>query len=114
MADQQKLYDTTTIELIGRNNPSFLNEMIVMFVKLVSKDFEALKAAALDNRWDEAGQLAHKIKSALGNMGVTNVMPYIKALETRTGDGMENFKHLEEGLLKVLAQMQQDHAQLFK
>jgi len=113
MADQQKLYDTSMIEMIGRNNPSFLNEMIVMFVTLVAKDLDTLVQAAGENKWAEVGQLAHKIKSATGNMGVTSVSPYINALELGTGDRVENFNNLNQGLLAVLDQIKADYPQLF-
>jgi len=113
MAEQKKLYDTATIEMIGRNSPTFLNEMIVMFVTLVSKDLEALKQAAANSSWVEVGQLAHKIKSATGNMAVTSVVPYINALEYGTGDKIENFINLEKTLNEVLAQIRADYPQLF-
>ena len=101
------------IEMIGRNNPSFVDEMIVMFVTLVNKDLDALILAASENKWTEVGQLAHKIKSATGNMGVTSVTPYINALELGTGDRVENFNNLKQGLLNVLDQVKADYAQLF-
>jgi HPt (histidine-containing phosphotransfer) domain-containing protein len=110
----QKLYDTSTIEMISKNNPSFLNQMIVMFVDLVSKDFEALKVHAANDNWKEVGLMAHKIKSAAGNMGVNSILPFIKALELGVGDRVENLKGLEEGLANVMAAMKHDFPQLFK
>jgi HPt (histidine-containing phosphotransfer) domain-containing protein len=114
MGEQQKLYDTTTIEMISKTNPAFLNQMIKMFVDLVSKDMDTLRHSAASNDWINVGQMAHKIKSAAGNMGVSSVLPSIRALETGSGDRIENLKALEENMAAVIAQMKNDYAFLFE
>ena len=68
------------IEAIGKSNPAFVEKMIVMFVDFVAKDFEKIKDAAGKNNWTEVGQIAHKLKSTFGNMGVTSLVPYVTDL----------------------------------
>jgi len=111
--DHPKLYNTSTIESISKDNPAFLEKMIVMFVDIVAKDFNVLKAAADNNDWHEVGQIAHKLKSTLGNMGVTSLLPFIAELEAGTGDRLANVKGLDEGIARVLEQIKTDYQAIF-
>ena len=111
--DQPRLYNTSTIESISKDNPAFLEKMIAMFVDIVAKDFNVLKVAAANNDWHEVGQIAHKLKSTLGNMGVTSLLPYIVELEAETGDKVLNVKKLDEGLMQVMQQMKADYHHIF-
>lgn len=110
---KEKLYDIATIESISRNNPAFVEKMIVMFVDSVSQDFNILKKEADNNNWQEVGQIAHKLKSTFGNLKVSSVLPYIKELEIGTNDPLTNIKKLDDGLLLVLEQMKDDYKHLF-
>ena len=109
----EKLYNISMIEAIGKSNPAFIEKMIVMFVEFVSKDFEKLKDAASKNNWTEVGQIAHKLKSTFGNMGVTSLVPHVIDLETQTGDLNALIKLLDAGLEKVFGQLRQDYPDLF-
>jgi HPt (histidine-containing phosphotransfer) domain-containing protein len=84
-----------------------------MFVDIVAKDFNVLKAAADNNDWHEVGQIAHKLKSTLGNMGVTSLLPFIAELEAGTGDRLANVKGLDEGIARVLEQIKTDYQAIF-
>jgi len=111
--DIPKLYDTTMIESIGRNNAAFTAKMIVMFVDIISQDFEMLKENAASGNWAEVSQLAHRMKSTFGNMGVTSVLEFIKELEIGTDHALMIIKKLEDELVKVIAQMKSDYPGLF-
>lgn len=110
---EERLYNIAMIEAIGKNNPAFVEKMIVMFVDFVGKDFEKLKDAAAKNNWTEVGQIAHKLKSTFGNMGVTSLVPYVVDLETHTGEPEPLIKALDAGLEKVFAQLKHDYTDLF-
>lgn len=110
---EEKLYSIAMIEMISKNKPSFLEKMLVMFVDVINEDLGKLKIAADNNSWTEVAQIAHKMKSTLGNMAVSSLLPYIKALEAGTGDREEMIKKLEEGVAKVLLQIRQDYSTLF-
>lgn len=110
---EERLYNISMIEAIGKSNPAFIEKMIVMFVDFVGKDFEKLKDAASNNNWAEVGQIAHKLKSTLGNMGVTSLVPHVVDLETQTGDPLPLIKALDTGLEKVFVQLRQDYPDLF-
>ncbi|MFD0750372.1 ATP-binding protein [Mucilaginibacter calamicampi] len=110
---EERLYNISMIESIGKSNPAFIEKMIVMFVDFVSKDFEKLKDAASKNNWAEVGQIAHKLKSTFGNMGVNTLVPFVFDLETQTGDPNALIKALDAGLEKVFSQLRQDYPDLF-
>lgn len=110
---EEKLYNISMIEAIGKSNPAFVEKMIVMFVDFVGKDFEKIKDAASKNNWTEVAQIAHKLKSTFGNMGVTSLVPYVTDLETQTGEPNALVTALDAGLEKVLAQLKQDYSHLF-
>ena len=73
---------------------------------------QSLKAAA-ENNWKEVGQIAHKLKSTFGNMGVNSMVPHVVDLETQTGDPHQLIEKLDVGLEKVFAQMKADYPDLF-
>jgi PAS domain S-box-containing protein len=110
---EERLYNISMIEAIGKSNPAFIEKMIVMFVDFVGKDFEKLKDAASKNNWTEVGQIAHKLKSTFGNMGVASLVPHVVDLETQTGDPHALINALDTGLEKVFAQLRQDYPDLF-
>ncbi|MGY3212542.1 ATP-binding protein [Mucilaginibacter sp. HD30] len=110
---EEKLYNISMIEAIGKSNPAFIEKMIVMFVDFVGKDFDKLKDAASKDNWTEVGQIAHKLKSTFGNMGVTFLVPHVVDLETQTGDPNALINLLDAGLEKVFRQLRQDYPDLF-
>ncbi|PJJ79031.1 PAS domain-containing hybrid sensor histidine kinase/response regulator [Mucilaginibacter auburnensis] len=113
LENEERLYSIAMIEAIGKNNPAFIDKMIVMFVDFVVKDFDKLKEAASQNNWKEVGQIAHKLKSTFGNMGVTSLVPYVIELESQAGEPNQLIEKLDNGLAKVFKQMKADYPDLF-
>lgn len=110
---EERLYNISMIEAIGKNNPAFVEKMIAMFVDFVEKDFDKLKEAANKENWAEVGQIAHKLKSTFGNMGVDTLVNHVVDLESKSGNPVEIIKKLDEGLKKVFEQMKEDYPDLF-
>ena len=108
-----KLYSTSMIDSIGKNNSAFTSKMIVMFAEIISQDFNSLKLEAAKGNWTEVSQLAHRMKSTFGNMGENSVLGYIKALETGTSNSLAVVVQLEQELDKVLIQIKTDYPHLF-
>ncbi|GAA4315946.1 hypothetical protein GCM10023149_12760 [Mucilaginibacter gynuensis] len=109
-----KLYDLTMIETIGKNSEGFVNKMIVMFDDITTQDFDKMKAAAAAGSWQEVGQVAHKLKSTVGNMGVDIMKDAIRELEMRTSnDPQALVVELGEKLERVKQQIRADHPEAF-
>ncbi len=76
-----KLYDLSIIESISKNNQDFVNKMIVMFCDITGQDMNKIHEAAEKEDWNAVGQLAHKLKSTVGNMGVETLREPLRLLE---------------------------------
>ena len=111
--DELKLYDVSMLELISKGKPAFVEKMLLMFVEVITDDFGKLKDAAGKNSWAEVSQIAHKMKSTLGNMSVTTLLPGVKALETGTDDRLLELEKLDAGITQVLSQIKNDYPALF-
>jgi CheY-like chemotaxis protein len=108
-----KLYDLAMIETIGKNNDAFTSKMIVMFVDIVSQDFNKLKEEAAKENWVAVGQYAHKMKSTLANMSVRSALGFIGSLETQSEEPLNQIKLLEAEIAKVTGQIKSDFPHLF-
>ncbi|RVU02722.1 PAS domain-containing sensor histidine kinase [Mucilaginibacter limnophilus] len=115
MEGSEKLYDLTMIETISKNNESFVNKMILMFCDVTSQDVDKLKEAAAQGNWETVSQLAHKLKSTVGNMGVESLKDVVRALELKASDNPQALvEELDEKLNKVKAQLKADHPSAFE
>jgi PAS domain S-box-containing protein len=114
MENTGKLYDLTMIETISKNNQDFVNKMISMFCDITVQDVDKLKAAATSGDWETVGQLAHKLKSTVGNMGVEPLKDVLRNLELRNHDNPNALvAELDETLKKVIVQLKADHPSAF-
>ena len=114
MENTGKLYDLTLIETISNNSPDFVNKMIVMFCDITVQDLEKLKDAATDNDWESVGQLAHKLKSTVGNMGVTVLKDALLGLELRNAENpVELVNELDHKIALINAQLRADYPDAF-
>jgi CheY-like chemotaxis protein len=110
---QPKLYDLAMIEMIGKSNDTFTSKMIVMFVDVVSQDFNKLKEEAAKENWVAVSQYAHKMKSTLANMSVNSALGFIRSLEAQLDEPLNQIKLLEREIAKVTAQIKSDFPHLF-
>jgi len=108
-----KLYDLAMIEMIGKNNDAFTSKMIVMFIDIVTQDFNKLKEEAAKENWVAVGQYAHKMKSTLANMSVSSALGFISSLETQSGEPLNQIKLLEAEIAQVTSQIKSDFPHLF-
>ncbi|MEO6150496.1 MAG: PAS domain S-box protein [Mucilaginibacter sp.] len=114
MSNEKKLYDLTMIETISKNNTEFVNKMLVMFCDVTVQDLEKLKDAANRDDWETVGQLAHKLKSTVGNMGVDALKGVLQSLEAKnSNDPLKIVAELEHTLNAVNTQIKADHPEAF-
>ncbi|RCH55112.1 hypothetical protein DJ568_07935 [Mucilaginibacter hurinus] len=114
MDDAKKLYDLTMIETISKNNIEFINKMLVMFCDVTGQDLAKVKDAAARGDWEVVGQVAHKLKSTVGNMGVDTLKEVLQKLEQRNSDDPHKLvNELEKTLNNVKAQIKSDHPEAF-
>jgi len=97
-----KPYDLTSIFAITEDNPGFLAKLILVFSDNISNDILLINEAAKAGRWDEVGQLAHKMKPSLKHFGVTSLVDVIADLEHQTSADPQYLNLLVNELNSVL------------
>jgi signal transduction histidine kinase/CheY-like chemotaxis protein len=73
--DLQDLYE------LANGDKTFVSEMMEIFLEQNPKEIKELEKALSENRCDAVYQLAHKMKSAIGFMGVKGVLFVLNELE---------------------------------
>ena len=113
-APVEKLYDTTMVNAIGRDNPEFVEKMIKLFLDNISRDINSLNEAAEKQDTKGINFYAHKMKSSIESMGITALKSHIKALEMKEkiieDESIinEHVSKLNTYLQKVIHQMKSD------
>lgn len=97
-----KAYDLTSIFAITEDNPGFLAKLILVFSDNISNDILLINEAAKVGKWDEVGQLAHKMKPSLKHFGVTSLVEVIANLEHQTNTDPQYLNSLVDELNSVL------------
>ena len=76
--------DLSIIKKISKNKPEKIIKYIDLYLKSVPLDLNEMIAEAKALNYKNVGSLAHKIKSAVGYMGVEKVIPDLTELEKLT------------------------------
>jgi HPt (histidine-containing phosphotransfer) domain-containing protein len=97
-----KPYDLTSIFAITEDNPGFLTKLILVFTDNISNDILLINEAAKAGKWEEVGQLAHKMKPSLKHFGVTSLVEVIADLEHQTSANAQHLTSLVNELNTVL------------
>jgi HPt (histidine-containing phosphotransfer) domain-containing protein len=97
-----KPYDLTSIFAITEDNPGFLAKLILVFSDNISNDILLINEAAKAGKWEEVGQLAHKMKPSLKHFGVASLVDVIANLEHQTNTNPQYLNSLVTELNSVL------------
>jgi HPt (histidine-containing phosphotransfer) domain-containing protein len=73
-------------EMSGGNKPLIL-EMITIFTSQVKEFGEDMEHLYSSNQYQQLGKLAHKAKSSVSIMGLTDLAKNLKDLENSAGEG---------------------------
>ena len=79
--EEQKLYDLTLINTIGKNDPAFTKKFIGLFMMSMTDSLNDLKQAAATNNRESISKTAHKMKSNIDSMGIITLKHTIRELE---------------------------------
>jgi hypothetical protein len=113
-ATEEKIYDLSMVNVIGKNNPAFVKTMIKLFLDTIPLDLKKLQDAATNEEWEKVGFTAHKMKSTIDSMGISTISNTIRKLELK-GEMKETketilamVNDVSTVLEKVIAQMRID------
>ena len=74
-------YDITEITKISRGNEDFVQKMLKMFVDQIPKHLEEMKEKFEANELVAVGEIAHRIKPTIDNMGIVSCKDSIREIE---------------------------------
>lgn len=83
-------YDLTEIKNISRGNEAFVQKMVKMFAEQMPKHIEELRMKYEEKELDAVGEIAHRIKPTIDNMGINNSKKWIRDVERMAKAGEDN------------------------
>ncbi len=98
-------YDISEIRTISRGNEGFIMKMLTMFVEQIPVYVQDMKARLSEGQLVTVGEIAHRIKPTIDNMGIASCKTIIREIE-RMGKANEDNGTLGTLLEKVEADVQ--------
>ncbi len=92
----KKLYDLASLSRISRGNTAFIKKMIGLFRQQVPQSVQDMKAALQENDFEKLRSIAHKIKPAVDNMGITSLYNVIRDIEKNAGEAPDVYLLTEQ------------------
>lgn len=86
------------------NDTDYIKEMLQEFLTIMPLNMQELKEAAQQQQWEQVAFLAHRLKSSLGIVPITNAMEITRELETKAREAgdTEGIIARVEGLAALL------------
>jgi PAS domain S-box-containing protein len=75
------LYDITELKAISRGNEGFINKMLKMFVEQIPVHIMEMKEKCEQKQYITVGEIAHRIKPTIDNMGIVASKTIIREIE---------------------------------
>lgn len=81
--------DLTYLREMSAGNQDLVIEMIDLFKTQIDEFYQLMDESLQSKEWARLGQLAHKAKSSVSIMGLTELAADMKKLETNAKKGIE-------------------------
>lgn len=88
------------------NNSEIVLEVLEMFKREVPKDMANLEQHLQNKDWEKLGTVAHKLKSSVGNLGLTQVRDWFLFLE-QSGKSLTDLNKVPETVALTVKAIQQ-------
>ena len=96
----QKLYDLTMVESISGGDQGFIKKMLQLFIDTMPQNVGELQSALQQENWEMVGKHAHKMKSTIDSMGISELKEDIRAVES-SGKNKTNLEKVPALVTKV-------------
>lgn len=87
-----KLYNLSLLNDIARGNDEFLISLTKIFVETIPPTSTQLKEACMNEEWDNASKLAHKLKSTIDSLQISSIKEDVRFIELNA----KKLEHLSE------------------
>lgn len=88
---KEKLYDLSSLGRISQGNNAFIKKMVGLFSQQVPQSVQEMKAALGKKEFEKVRSIAHKIKPAIDNMGITSLHKVIREIEKNAAESPDIF-----------------------
>jgi len=96
-------YDISEIKKISRGNEGFVQKMLRMFIEQVPVHLAEMKEHFKNNELITVGEIAHRIKPTIDNMGIVSSKETIREIEKIGKSGTDN-----GSLLQLIQKVEKD------
>jgi HPt (histidine-containing phosphotransfer) domain-containing protein len=108
-------YDISLIRDISRGNEAFIRKMLGIFVEQTPLHLAEMREFFANSDWKRMGELAHKIKPTIDNLGIKAIKATIREIENigRIGEGTgrmgELLEEVEEAMNQAVKAIRTDY-----
>ncbi|MBN9299882.1 MAG: PAS domain S-box protein [Filimonas sp.] len=102
---EEKLYDLTALEAMGRNNPDFMKQVLSIFIEEATESMDGIKEAYAQADMERIRQLAHKMKPSVANMGINNIVADLKQVENYPAYNTDELKGVIEKIAHTITKV---------
>ncbi|MCE3282154.1 MAG: sensory box histidine kinase/response regulator [Chitinophagaceae bacterium] len=99
-SSSQKLYDLTLVNELARGNQEFIMNLAKIFIQTVPPTSKEMVEACRQEKWEQVGKLAHKLKSTIDTMNIASLKDDIRVIE-KNGKDRNNLEAVRELVAKT-------------
>jgi response regulator RpfG family c-di-GMP phosphodiesterase len=95
-----KLYDLTLVNELARGNQEFIMNLAKIFIQTVPPTSKEMVEACRQEKWEQVGKLAHKLKSTIDTMNIASLKDDIRVIE-KNGKDQNNLETVRQLVAKT-------------
>ncbi len=110
-SSEQPLYDLSKLVKLSNGDKKFVSKMVALFTNQVPTAVQDIRVAYKEKRFDSVKSIAHRIKPAIDNMGITSLHSGIRLIEQlavnepSSNELEDNINYLDEVITRVNEQL---------
>ncbi len=91
----EKLYDLSMVDSIGKDDPEFVKNILTIFIDTMPANADSLQKAGNEQNYESISKIAHKMKSSIDLLGIHSLKYTIRKLENVVVGDTEYSAHIE-------------------
>jgi CheY-like chemotaxis protein len=111
-----KMYDLSMVEAISGGDKTFIVKMLQLFLDTVPVSLRELRSHSDKHDWQSLSKVAHKLKSTIDSIGISELTQTIRDVERNGKSGVDTavlpslVSNIIEVMGRVMAQIKKDHS----
>jgi PAS domain S-box-containing protein len=100
----EKLYDLSMVRSVSGGDAGFEKRMVQLFLDTMPVSLKEIQQVTQEQKWDMVGKLAHKMKSTIDSLGISDLKQDIRTIESngKKNEQTENIPALVERVINVM------------